>query len=117
MNKKLVFVLPFLIPCLSACKNVDNVNIDKLPTGLKDVTNLRYDNQAIYFDKVDGASRYHLEIEYKNNIVFTKDIKVNQYDVETLNLVGDNVAYVTAFNNQKKSKKSKLDFSFNLFQV
>ena len=96
MKKKLLFVLPFLIPFLAACENIDKVDIDKLATGLGDVKNLRYDNQAIYFDKVKDALKYHLEIEYKNETILTKDIKVNQYDIETLNLVGNNTVYVTA---------------------
>ncbi len=111
MKKKIIFILPFLIPFLSACKNIDNVNVDRLPAGLGDVNNLRYDNQAIYFDRVKDALKYRIEIEYNNENVFTKDIKVNQYDVETLNLVGNNTVYVTAFNASKKSKKAKLDFT------
>jgi hypothetical protein len=111
MKKKIIFIIPFLIPFLSACNNIDNVNVDKLQIGLGDVNNLRYSNQAIYFDKVKDALRYHIEIEYKNETVFAKDIKVNQYDVEILNLVGENTVYVTAYNTSKKSKKAKLDFT------
>ena len=111
MKKGIFLVLTLLIPFSMSCSSIDDVNVDDLSTGLDAVQNLHYDNQVIYFDAVKDAMKYRLEIEYQNNIVFTKDISKLQYDIETLGLIGNNVAYVTAFNTSKKSDRAKLDFT------
>ena len=108
MNKKILIVIPFLFSSLTACQGG---NFDNLKVGLDNVTNLTYKNQAIYFDRVENATQYRIEIEHASQKVLTKDISVNQYDIETLNLIGNNVAYVTAFNKEKKSETAKLEFA------
>ena len=111
MKKRILYIVPFVIPLICACNNSNSeIDFDNLKTGLDDVLNLRYNNQVIYFDLVNEASAYHLEIVHQDQLIFAKDIQINQYDVETLNLIGTNTVFVTAYNTQKKSNKAELEF-------
>ena len=111
MKKGIALVSVMLVPFLFSCSSIDDVDVDNLEVGLEKPQNLRYDNQVVYFDKVNDAMKYRLEIVHDEQTLFVKDITITQYDIETLNLIGDNTAYVTAFNTSKKSEKAQLDFT------
>lgn len=118
MKKTIGIALFLIIPCLFGCNNnnptlseTSIVSIDDKTEDLGEVTNFRYENLALYFDKVKNATNYLLEIAHDNEIVFSKDISITQYDIETLNLFGTNKAYVTAYNDTEKSKKAELEFT------